>query len=299
MAGGLGEGLEEAFSDSPGVMVDARTNLASGLVRDDYYNWPSQLSKFVDETKPAVVVVMIGANDRQQMVTDGSKEKFRTDGWFVEYRKRIQAFAKIVSNRKIPLLWVGLPPFDSGVMSADALKFNQLYRTEIESIGGEFIDVWDGFTNADGDFVLTGSDINGQQVRLRGADGIGLTPAGKRKLAFYVEKPVRRLLGTQASPDLGRIDTDTGTSEPKVNAPEHAQPISFSDPKLDGGTALLGDNAPMQHSSETSPRAMLVEQGKLPPAPAGRIDDYRMEDKGKPSASLKAPAASASQQGAN
>ncbi len=47
-----------------------------------------------------------------------------------------------------------------------------------------------------GKFVISGSDINGQQVRLRGSDGINFTKAGKRKLAFYVEKEIRRVLGT-------------------------------------------------------------------------------------------------------
>ena len=71
------------------------------------------------------------------------------------------------------------------------VTFNGIYREEVEKVGGQFIDIWDGFVDEGGKFVLTGSDINGQQVRLRGSDGINLTKAGKRKLAFYVEKDIR------------------------------------------------------------------------------------------------------------
>lgn len=74
LASGLGDGLTAAFETSPGVVVEARGNVSSGLVRDDYYDWPEQLPKMIDELKPAMVVVMIGANDRQQMVTDTAKE---------------------------------------------------------------------------------------------------------------------------------------------------------------------------------------------------------------------------------
>jgi hypothetical protein len=276
LASGLGDGLTAAFETSPGVVVEARGNVSSGLVRDDYYDWPEQLPKMIDELKPAMVVVMIGANDRQQMVTDTAKEKFRTDGWFAEYRRRVLSFGKEVTDRKIPLLWVGLPAFESDQMTADAVQMNQLYRNQVESIGGEFVDIWDGFVDENSNFIVTGSDVNGQQVRLRTSDGINLTQAGRRKLAFYVEKPARRILGTQASPDLVRLDESAlpGLGLP-TNPVEHTVPISLSDPNLDGGTELLGARPPPVTLTK-SPRDLLVEQGEMTPAPVGRVDDYRM-----------------------
>ncbi|MCJ9694799.1 DUF459 domain-containing protein [Rhizobium sp. PRIMUS64] len=276
LASGLGDGLTAAFETSPGVVVETRGNVSSGLVRDDYYDWPEQLPKMIDELKPAMVVVMIGANDRQQMVTDTAKEKFRTDGWFTEYRRRVLSFGKEVTGRKIPLLWVGLPAFESDSMTADAVQMNQLYRNQVESIGGEFVDIWDGFVDENGNFIVTGSDVNGQQVRLRTSDGINLTQAGRRKLAFYVEKPARRLLGTQASPDLVRLDSSNlpGLGLPD-NPVEHTVPISLSDPNLDGGAELLGARPPPMALTR-SPRDLLVEQGEMTPAPPGRVDDYRL-----------------------
>jgi hypothetical protein len=277
LAGGLGDGLTAAFEASPGVVVEARSNVSSGLVRDDYYNWPGELPKMIDELKPAMVVIMIGANDRQQMVTDAGKEKFRTDGWFSEYQHRVLAFGKEITGRKIPLLWVGLPAFESDSMTADAVQMNQLYRNQVESIGGEFVDIWDGFVDENGKFIVTGSDVNGQQVRLRTTDGINLTQAGRRKLAFYVEKPARRILGTQASPDLVRLDPgNLPALTLPTNPVEHTQPISLSDPNLDGGAELLGAGKTPPVTLTKSPRDLLVEQGEMAPAPTGRIDDYRM-----------------------
>jgi hypothetical protein len=276
LASALGDGMTEAFKTSPGVVVEARGNVSSGLVRDDYYDWPEQLLTMMDEVKPAMVVVMIGANDRQQMAIGGSKEKFRTDAWYAEYQKRVLNFGKEVTSRKIPLLWVGLPAFDAPSMMADAVQMNQLYRKQVESVGGEFVDIWDGFVDEGGQFIVTGSDINGQQVRLRTSDGINLTQAGRRKVAFYVEKPARRILGTQASPDLVRLDPTNlpGLGLP-ANTVEHTQPISLSDPNLDGGSELLGAKAPPV-SFTRSPRDMLVQDGAVEPAPAGRVDDYRL-----------------------
>ncbi|MDE1996306.1 MAG: DUF459 domain-containing protein, partial [Rhizobiaceae bacterium] len=164
LAGGLGDGLTDAFSASPGIVIQTRSNVASGLVRQDYYNWPQQLPDMMDQLKPAIVVVMVGANDRQQLIGDGLNEKFGTDPWFLAYEERVQEFGKLVTSRHIPLLWVGLPPFGSDQMTADVVKLNQIYQSQTTSVGGEFIDIWDGFTDENGKYIVTGSDINGQQV---------------------------------------------------------------------------------------------------------------------------------------
>ncbi|WP_086005361.1 DUF459 domain-containing protein [Rhizobium freirei] len=283
LASGLGTGLEDAFSTSPGVVIQARGNVASGLVRQDYYNWPQQLSGMMDQMKPAMVVVMLGANDRQPIIGSGLNEKYGTDPWFLAYEERVQQFAKLITNRRIPLLWVGLPPFGSDQLTASAVKLNHLYQSQMAAVGGEYVDIWDGFTDQSGEFVVTGSDINGQQVRLRTADGVNMTAAGKRKIAFYVEKPARRLLGNQASPDITRLDTGSplpaqqtslpGTEPEKVTS---IPPMNLSDPELDGGAQLLG-SVPAPTSPAASPRDLLVDKGQMAPAPAGRVDDYRLQ----------------------
>ncbi|MBM7050294.1 DUF459 domain-containing protein [Rhizobium lusitanum] len=288
MASGLGTGLEDAFSTSPGVIIQTRGNVASGLVRQDYYNWPQQLTGMMDQLKPAIVIVMLGANDRQQIIGDGLNEKYGTDPWFLAYEERVQQFAKLVTSRHIPLLWVGLPSFGSDQLTASAVKLNQLYQSQATSVGGEFIDIWDGFTDQNGEFIVTGSDINGQQVRLRTADGVNLTAAGKRKVAFYVEKSARRLLGDQASPDITRLDTGNPLPAQQANLPPtemekitRIPPMSLSDPDLDGGAQLLG-GTPAPASTTPSPRDLLVDKGQMAPAPAGRVDDYRLPDAATP-----------------
>ncbi|WP_210056774.1 SGNH/GDSL hydrolase family protein [Neorhizobium petrolearium] len=279
MAGGLGSELENAFATSPGVAVVERSDGSSGLVRKDHFDWPAELPAMLDEAKPAIVVVMVGANDRQQMQIGGTREKFRSETWFKEYEARVAELAGIVASRKLPLLWVGLPSFQSPSMMADAVTLNAIYRSQTEKAGGEFVDIWDGFVDEDGKFILTGSDVNGQQARLRSSDGITFTKAGKQKLAFYVEKLVRRHLGEMASPDVVKLDSSSLPSlsalpaAPGQAIPTH--PISLSDPELDGGKDLLGA-APLPSILVETPRDKLVKRGELAPAPTGRIDDYQI-----------------------
>ncbi|OBZ95318.1 lipoprotein [Pararhizobium polonicum] len=280
VAGSLGDGLKTAFETTPGIVIETRANGSSGLVRDDYFNWPGNLPGYIAEVKPSLVIVSLGANERQQMSIGGDKEKFRTDRWLAEYTRRTGAFAALAHSQNIPLLWVGMPPFQSTSMTADMVTLNGIFRAETEKAGGTFIDIWDGFVDEDGKFVMTGSDVNGQQVRLRGADGINLTKAGKRKLAFYVEKDIRKLLGDAAASTQDIPGAD-GMKDLVVAAPTanedilQTQPVGLDDPNLDGGTVLLGGTTALT-SNGKSPRDRLVEKGDVAEAPAGRVDDFRL-----------------------
>ncbi|MGQ3278493.1 MAG: SGNH/GDSL hydrolase family protein, partial [Shinella sp.] len=181
IAGSLGEGLATAFETTPGIVIERRTNGSSGIVRDDYYDWPASLPGLIAETKPALVVISMGANDRQQMPVAGEKEKFRSEAWTKEYEARVARLATLARDSGKPMLWVGMPAFQSSALTADMTTLNTIYRASVEKTGGEFVDIWDGFVDENGKFVISGSDINGQQVRLRGSDGINFTKAGKRK----------------------------------------------------------------------------------------------------------------------
>ena len=275
----LGDGLKTAFETTPGIVIETRANGSSGLVRDDYFDWPAKLPGYVAEVKPSLIIVSLGANERQPMSIGGEMEKFRTDRWFTEYTRRVAAFATLAHGQQLPLLWVGMPPFQSSSMTADMVTLNGIFRAEAEKAGGTFIDIWEGFVDESGKFVMTGSDINGQQVRLRGSDGINLTKAGKRKLAFYVEKDIRKLLGATAAG--GEMPGKDGLKD-LVTAPPIAiedivqtQPISLIDPDLDGGAALLGGEATLAGNGKSA-RDRLVEKGEIAAAPAGRVDDFRL-----------------------
>lgn len=272
LASGLAQGLATAFSQDAATIIEARPNNASGLVRDDFFDWQKKLPDYIGEIKPAAVVLMIGANDRQQMRLPSGKADFDTPDWNAAYATRVQAILKIGKDAGVPLIWVGLPAFKSPKSSAAAVQFNTVYRNEASRVGAEFVDVWDGFVDENGKFIQSGSDFNGQPARLRTSDGVGLSAAGKRKLAFYAEKPIRKILGDPLTVEqLIRLDDQsllaTRTPEKPAGPPVRTPPISLTDPELDGASELLGASGP------TASLAGSLVVGK-DPAPAGRVDDF-------------------------
>lgn len=284
-AGSLANGLEEAFETSPGIVIEERTKGSSGLVRQDYYDWTSEFPKFLDELQPAIAVISIGGNDRQEIDEPGNSYRFRSPEWTTRYEARIQTIIATARQHHVPLLWSGLPSFRSNSFTADMVTLNSMYRKAAESSGATYVDIWDGFVDESGKFTYSGSDIDGQQVRLRTSDGLGFTKAGRRKQAFYVERFIRRILGDATSENFTGIpasDLPDLQFFPPVNNPElvRTEPIAITDPSFDGSDALLGGQAPQLAS--TSPLKRLLENGYTGPFTEGRADYYKPETETAP-----------------
>lgn len=282
MAGSLAGGLNDALAKNPDVRVVSAPNGSSGLVRNDHYDWPAQIGSRIDEAKPAIVVAILGSNDRQPLEVAGQSLEPRSDAWMAEYERRATAFAKAVKDKNVPLVWVGMPSFKFDRMSEDMAALNEVYRKVATATGGEFVDVWDGFVDASGAFAYSGPDIAGQSARLRNSDGITMTPAGSEKLAFFAEKPIFRLLGT----GVGGAATAPGEMSslkylPVANAAtaKSAPVVGLDDPSLDGGDMLLGGGSVPGASPEPSPRDKLVVSGAPEAGDQGRADNFNWSAK--------------------
>ena len=279
LASGLADGLEAVFAENPGVRVADRSNGSSGLVRDDFFDWPQQVDALIDAEKPAAVVVMLGSNDRQQMQVGAVREPPRSEAWTLQYEERTQALGKAIAAHKVPFLWVGVPAFKTAKMTSDMLAFNDIYHAAAQDNGGEFIDIWDGFVDENGAFVTTGPDINGQPVRLRADDGINVTRAGKRKLAFYTEKSLMKILGLTApegsplaaAPAGEPVKEPTSAAAPAIV--NRTVPMLLSDPALDGGTELLGAVQPANSAAGNGSGSTTRPEAQ-PTAQPGRADDF-------------------------
>ena len=288
MASQLASGLERMFAENPGLVAVDRSIALSGVVRNDVQDWPSTIGAMIEENKPVVVVALVGMNDRQQMRTQGGRLPKLSDEWKAEYRSRADALAEAVRDKRLPLIWVGLPPVSKGGMNADYLVLNEFFRTAAETAGGAFVDIWQGFVDEEGRYVRSGPDINGQIVSLRRADGINMTVSGYEKLAFFTEKAIKRMTGfgkdalvsslvSVGLPDGFKQDQydPAGTGKTVV--------IALGNPAADGGNALEGGEGFLSAvDARQSTSFELVAKGLGAKPQDGRIDS----EWGDPSFSL-------------
>ena len=192
---------------------------------------------------------------------------------------RADALAEAISDRKVPFLWVGVPAFKSPKMLSDMLAFNDIYR-EVGGRRRRRVRRYLGRLRRRERRLSssTGPDINGQPVRLRGSDGINLTRPGKRKVAFYVEKPLYKMLGETASPGCCELRARPICRGPCCRRSMSARstgPCRYRCriPSSMAAAELLGLVAAPKRDAR-SPGEKLAVEGIAPAAVPGRADDF-------------------------
>ena len=187
------QGLMEAFADRPEMAFLRKARESSGLVREDYYDWPKNVRDLLNAPEHLdLVVMMIGSNDHQAIRDGNDYVDALTPRWREIYGNRVEALAAQFRARNIPLVWVGMPIMKNERMSGDMIQFNEIYRERAGKAGAIYIDIWEAFLNQGAKYDAIGPDVNGEMAKLRTADGVHVTKAGARKLAHFVEADVKR-----------------------------------------------------------------------------------------------------------
>ena len=293
VAGAIAWGLDQALANESKLAVVDRSNGSSGLVRADFYDWNDELLGILNQENPDVVVVSLGTNDRQQMRVGNQRLPVRSEEWERTYVQRLDGLIDTLEVYGRPFFWVGAPPVRTQSVSADMAYLNTRYEPRVGAAGGHFIDVWNGFTNASGQYIATGPDIEGQVRALRTSDGINFTRAGKLKLSYYVEREIRRQTGIGAGTiDLLASASQTSTIEIGPDGKKRlvGPVISLSDPLPGASGQLAGDPTPIIYDvstgmvldtpeqevepAEDSPLYRLVVKGEPLSGAAGRVDDF-------------------------
>jgi hypothetical protein len=189
------KGLTAAYAENPNVVIIDASNGSSGLVRNDFYDWPGSIPGLVEEHKPDAIIAMVGANDRQSIGTESGSKPFGDEAWRPAYAARVQSFAEALAKTGLPVFWGGLVPVEKASLSRDYSSFNTIIQEAIAGKAIRYVDLWDGFADAEGQYTSVGPDVQGQSVRLRDTDGLNFTRAGQAKLAFFFQRDLDALIG--------------------------------------------------------------------------------------------------------
>ncbi|MEO8669317.1 MAG: SGNH family hydrolase [Bauldia sp.] len=273
---GVAFGLEQAFADEPKLSVTSRANDESGLVRADFYDWNVALPELLNEEKPDLVVMAIGINDRQPLRDGKAKIAVKSAPWETTYTQRITGIVDTLKVYGRPFYWVSAPPVRQIAGSDDMSYLNGLYKPRVEAAKGHFIDIWNGFTDENGKYISSGPDVDGQPRQLRTGDGINFTKAGRLKLAFYVEREIRRTTGF-GSGAVDLLAALTGANQIEI-APDGTKRlvgpvISLSDP-LPGASDQLAGGDQTSAPAVESIQFKAIVKGDALNGVAGRVDDF-------------------------
>jgi hypothetical protein len=179
LAAGVGYFAGRVFRPSL-VDIQRHGRLSTGLARPDYFDWFASMGKIVEGYDPDLVIVMIGENDQQNLLTaSGRLETPRNSrDWAPAYGARVEALMRIATEGGARVVWVGLPVQRERTRWRFIQRQNRLFEQASERVGDvAFLDAWDLFDKPNGDYTAYYRD--GNHVKLvREGDGLHLTAVG-------------------------------------------------------------------------------------------------------------------------
>jgi hypothetical protein len=128
----------------------------------------------------------------------------------------------------------------------------------VERAGATYIDIWDGFVDADGFYTATGPDLNGRVTKLRATDGVHFSKAGAQLAAHYVERDLRRAFG-----DAPVIATPNATV-PLIPGDNGRSAVSGVSVSTIGLEAILPEEAAAPEKPEFGPVEPLEQVERSP-----------------------------------
>ena len=214
-----------------------------------------------------------GQTEAQRSVPSGQYE-FQTDQWAALYAKRIDAMIAALKSKGVPVIWVGLPAIRGTKATSDMSYLDELYRERAEKAGIIYVNIWDGFVDEDGDYAVQGPDFEGQNRRLRTADGVHFTRAGAVKIASYVDRELQRVMPTSAAP-VALPGPEAKQKSGQAGArPDVGPVLPLTVSGSNHGNGLLGGQDRSKQTMSDPIAAKVLNRGETLTAPAGRADDF-------------------------
>lgn len=255
----LAQGLADSYApDRARIAVIDNTADDSGYLPAPV-DWIARAPDAIAAARPSVTVVALGSEDLQPIKDGDALVQPLTERWLELYGKRVDEVLTALRDKAGRVIVTGLAPVANTSLSDDYAKLNELLRTRAARAGLTFANVWDGFVDEDGKYLANGPAVDGQRRRLRFNDGVRFTRAGGRKLAFFVQKDINRML------------EESGKSQPAVDA---TSPASTRPAALAGPPAPAKGADPIAVSASAKAASRVLKEGIAPTPVRGRADDF-------------------------
>jgi hypothetical protein len=263
---GLTAGLQDALKSETSLDVSDLSRSGYGLMRAEQSGLLAEADKIISGPPVHIVAVLMGMNDRISVRTEAGHAQPGSAEWKELYGKEAEKLIKKLRNAGIAVYWVGLPPMSNPGQNEFVAGVNDSIRQAVYLNGAKFVETSAGFTDQSGAYSAWGADISGQTKRLREGDGAGLTQAGYRKIASFVEISIRRDLAqarSQRNIPLAGDDEEQARVVPLRNPA--AKSASADGAKLGAGPA--SGWKPETGSSKPDPAAKIGAAGGKTEAP--------------------------------
>jgi uncharacterized protein len=187
LAAGLGVYLEREFRPAL-VRLSRQGRISTGLSRLDYFDWMTAMRQIENGFSPDLVVVMIGDNDNQNLLTPNEQvvAEIGSHEWQSGYADRVEEFTRIAVDGGAHVAWVGLPIVQRKERWDVMQRQNDIFERVVDATpNAVYVDTWDRFATRDGQYTPFYWE-GGKAQLIRASDGLHFTPLGYELLAEAV-----------------------------------------------------------------------------------------------------------------
>lgn len=201
LANQIGWGLTQILAGDAQFEVVNRGRASTGLVRDDFYDWPAHLAQLLSAQRFDAVVVSVGMNDRQNIALPGGILPRFSDPWRAAYAERVDRMMAQIEVAGVPGFWMGMPIARSASFSSGMAVINEVFESVAARRRGiVYVPMWDLTADANGAYTPYGRTPDGQSGVIRTEDGMHLTGFGSRLIAAYLVREMDTVLEVATSP---------------------------------------------------------------------------------------------------
>ncbi len=188
--------------ESANVPVETFISLGSGLTRPDLFDWHAKLREIVTNSRPELVVVMMGASDIQDMNENGRLLTRGAPAWDAEYARRLDVALEILLGGGVrQVFWVGLPDMRDPALNQFAHDLNRIVQTRVTArSSARFFASASLLSKQPGQFSAYLPGPDGMPILARSTDGKHLSLQGGAMLAQAVWTEIKPLLEKAAKP---------------------------------------------------------------------------------------------------
>lgn len=176
----------------PDWEVHDMSRQSTGLTVRRYFDWPTRITDEMDAKSLTLVVVFLGPNDPWDMMVEGKRHVFPSPGWALHYALRVDEVVAAAVERKVRVIWIGLPSMREGRVRDGAILQNHIFHARAKNWGTDYLATEPLIGTLSEPFKKFKPQEGGQSVNFRAEDGIHMTPSGlrvvKQALLEHIEK---------------------------------------------------------------------------------------------------------------
>jgi hypothetical protein len=182
--------MRQLKASHPEWLLRNESQQSTGLTVKRRLDWVQKIKTEIVEHKLTTVAVFLGPNDPWDIYEKKQVIRFPSPEWEAIYSARVSEICEFAKEKKVHLIWIGLPTMKEKRVHSGATVQNPIFRDNMKRYGFDFISTEALIGYLDQPYVRAMTDQTGKKINLRADDGIHFSPQGLQRIAAAVVKTI-------------------------------------------------------------------------------------------------------------